>query len=124
MIVISDSSPLNYLLLIQQVHLLPALFGRVLSPPSVLDELSRTKAPDLVRAWAAATPDWLEIRAPEYPLQEHALGPGEADAIALAAELNADILLIDERDGARFARQRGLIVTGTLGYLKRPPCSI
>ncbi len=49
MIVVSDTSPLNYLILIGQDHTLPALFGQVFAPPAVVAELKRSKAPALVK---------------------------------------------------------------------------
>ena len=118
MIVVSDTSPLHYLILIDQVLVLPALFGRVLTTPLVVAELGRPEAPDKVRQWLAQTPDWLEIRSPHSVPSLSRLGPGETEAIALAKELLADTLLIDERDGAKFAREQGLFVTGTLGVLQ------
>jgi predicted nucleic acid-binding protein len=118
MIVVSDTSPLHYLVLIDQVHVLPALFGRVLTTPLVVAELGRREAPDKVRQWLAQTPDWLEIQSPHSVPNVSRLGPGETEAIALAQELQADTLLIDERDGAKFARAQGMFVTGTLGVLQ------
>jgi hypothetical protein len=60
MIVVSDTSPLNYLILIGQDHILPALFGQVFAPPAVVAELKRSKAPTLVSTWADNPPAWLE----------------------------------------------------------------
>ena len=118
MIVVSDTSPLNYLVLIQHVEVLPALFGRVVAPPAVLDELQHPGTPAAVRAWAAAPPGWLEVRAPASIDPGLRLGPGEAEAISLARELKADAVLIDERKALTVARQCGLFVTGTLGVLE------
>ena len=117
MIVISDTSPLNYLVLIGKDHILPILFGTVLTTPAVLDELKHTKAPPAVRAWAASPPDWLAIRSPAFYPPFHGLGPGESDAIALAQQIQADTVLIDERDGTLVARKLGLNVAGTLNIL-------
>jgi len=117
-IVVSDTSPLNYLVLIQHVDVLPSLFGRVLAPPSVVAELLHPGTPPAIRAWAEAPPTWLEVRAPAMVDPRIGLGPGEAEAISLARELQADILLIDERKGVAAARQYGLFVTGTLGVLE------
>jgi predicted nucleic acid-binding protein len=74
-----------------------------------------------VRAWAASPPDWLDVqqaaRAPEANLQH--LERGEQEAIVLAQELQADLLLMDDKDGRQAAEQRGLTVFGTLGVLER-----
>jgi predicted nucleic acid-binding protein len=118
MIVVSDTSPLHYLILIEQDDLLPQLFGRVVAPEAVIDELSHPKAPDTVKQWASNPPSWLEVRNPVTVMPNSKLGEGETAAIALASELGADVVLIDERDGARFAREQGLFVTGVLGVLQ------
>jgi predicted nucleic acid-binding protein len=118
MIVVSDTSPLNYLVLIEQVQVLPVLFGRVIVPPAVMAELQHAGAPDVVRAWAASPPPWLEIQPPARIEPLLGLGAGETQAIRLAQELLADAILIDERRAATIARQAGLFVTGTLGVLE------
>jgi predicted nucleic acid-binding protein len=117
-IVVSDTSPLNYLVLIEQAHVLPLLFGRVIAPPAVIGELQHPGAPAVVRTWAAAPPPWLEIRAPIRIDPTLALGAGERQAISLAQELHADAVLIDERHALTIARKVGLFVTGTLGVLE------
>jgi predicted nucleic acid-binding protein len=63
MIVIADSTPLNYLILIHQADLLPPLFDRVVIPPAVFEELQHQETPDLVRRWIAGPPSWLQARA-------------------------------------------------------------
>ncbi len=98
MIVVSDTSPLNYRLLIQHAEVLPLLFGRVIAPPAVMIELQHPGAPSMVRAWAAGPPAWLEIRAPATIAPNLGLGIGETHAISLAQELHADAVLIDELD--------------------------
>lgn len=117
MIVVSDTSPLNYLVLAEAVGVLPQLFDRVLIPPTVLAELNRPRTPAAVRAWAASPPAWVEVRAPQHIESLPGLHAGETEAIALAEELRAERLLIDERDGANAARRRGLHVVGTLAVL-------
>lgn len=117
MIVVSDTSPLNYLVLVQCVELLPQLFGRVAAPPEVIAELLHARAPATVRAWTSSPPSWLEVVATKSPPPELSLGSGEAAAIALAQELHADALLIDERKGAAVAARKGLVVAGTLTVL-------
>jgi len=118
-IVVADASPLRYLILIEHVHVLPALYGRVIIPPAVLSELNQERTPDVVRAWLARTPDWLHVQVPREPLRElrDVLGDGERQAIALAVELSADALLMDDRDGRREAEKRNCAVLGTLRVL-------
>ncbi len=120
MIVVSDTSPLNYLVLIEEIELLPKLFERVYIPPSVIEELTRLKTPDAVRAWAQSPPTWLTIIAPSSRLPSTAsLGDGEADALSLAKELGIRDLLIDERRGRKIAEREGLIPLPTLAVLER-----
>ena len=115
MIVVSDTSPLNYLVLIGYVEILPKLFGRVLVPPVVLQELQHSKAPASVRDWAKNPPDWLEVQMAKSKQKIADLGAGESEAIALAQETRADLILIDERAGATIAKKFGLQDIGTLG---------
>jgi predicted nucleic acid-binding protein len=117
MIVVSDTSPLNYLVQIGADAVLPSLFGQVLTPPEVLAEMGHAKAPAAVSAWARQPPAWLEVRSPQAKADFPGLGPGESAAIALAQECRADAILIDERDGTAVARELGLVVTGTLAVL-------
>jgi predicted nucleic acid-binding protein len=120
-LVIADTSPINYLLLIGHIDILPSLFGKIILPTTVCDELKHPKAPLMVRNWAAAPPPWVDVR-PVSPLEDaslQALDPGEGAAIALAIELNADLLLMDDEEGVIAARRRGLEVAGTLGVLSR-----
>ncbi|MEX0711810.1 MAG: DUF3368 domain-containing protein [Pirellulales bacterium] len=118
MIVVSDTSPLNYLVLIGQDRILPTLFGRVIAPPAVIGELLHPGAPALIRSWAASPPEWLEVLAPSVVDQSLPLGLGETEAISLAREIHADTLLLDERRAVLVARGLGLAVTGTLGVLE------
>jgi len=118
MIVVADTSPLNYLVLIRAVDVLQLLFARVVVPRAVAQELESAKAPDIVRSWILDAPDWLEIR-PDPPLDPSLqfLDPGESAAMTLAQLLNADQLLIDDRAGRAEAERRHLRVTGTLGLI-------
>jgi len=67
----------------------------------------------------ATPPKWVEVRQTHHAhdLAVEELDPGEEDAIALAIELHADLLLMDDRNGVRAARRKGIEVTGTLGLL-------
>jgi predicted nucleic acid-binding protein len=118
MIVIADTGPINYLILVGEVEVLPALYDRVTIPRSVCEELGRSRAPEAVRAWISRPTSWLEILSPstsDTTLDQ--LDAGERDAILLAEELNADQIIIDESRGRREAQRRGLAFTGTLGVL-------
>ena len=86
----------------------------------MLGELRQKGTPTVVRRWAEELPSWIEVREVANPLSQSELAglhQGEREAIQLARELQAHLLLIDERSGARFARQQGFTVTGTLGVL-------
>jgi len=63
------------------------------------------------------TPAWVEVVNPKSSLIPGQLDPGESEAIALAVEVDADILLIDEQTGRQEAVRRGLKVAGTLSVL-------
>ena len=121
-LVIADTGPINYLILIGEIEVIPILYGRIIVPTSVCDELKRTRAPKLVRFWIAHPPAWLERRAssqvPDAEIWKARLGAGERDAILLAQELSADDLLIDDLRGRREAQRRHLRFTGTLGVLR------
>ncbi len=118
MIVVSDTSPLNYLILNESVDVLSAIFGRVYVPSAVVMELSDPRSPETVRAWASNPPEWLVVQDPTQIDPSLQLGAGETAAISLAVELNADRLLIDERKGYKAALQRGLKAATTLGLLE------
>ena len=121
MIVIADTTPVNYLVLIGHIELLPRLFGRVLIPPAVHEELQALETPDPVRSWLAACPAWLRVQplhSPPDPELDY-LDEGERQAIALAEELRADQLLLDESDARKEAERRKLPFIGTLGILRR-----
>jgi predicted nucleic acid-binding protein len=62
MIVVTDASPLQYLVLIEEVQILRALYGRVLTPPAVVKDLSQPRTPEVVSGWIAEPPDWLGVR--------------------------------------------------------------
>lgn len=121
MIVVSNTSPINYLILIGQINLLPQLFGQIIIPEAVYDELSDLAAPPPVQTWIATPPPWLKIR----PVSRSSdsvldlLDPGELAAILLAQELTADLILLDDMKARRIARERGLTITGILGILDR-----
>src|SRR5208283_2077866 len=121
-VVISDASPLHYLVLIGHVELLPGLYTQVLIPEAVAHELRRPATPEPVREWIADAPQWLQVvplaAQPSFRTLD-GLDRGEHDAILLALDLKADLVLMDDREGVEEARRLGLSVTGTLGVLDR-----
>jgi predicted nucleic acid-binding protein len=121
MIVVADSGPLHYLILLQHIELLRRFYGQVLVPGPVASELSAAGAPAVVRDWITKPPTWVDVR----PVPSEAvsmisddLDLGERAAIALAETVHADLLLIDEAAGRAEAKRRHLRVTGTLGVLR------
>jgi len=121
MIVVADTSPLNYLILIDEVDLLPALFGHVLLPGAALLELQNSKTPVKVRQFAANLPAWLEVRfvASIKDLGLLRLDAGEREAIQLALDLGINTVLMDEMEGRQMAEKFQLEVRGTLGILEQ-----
>jgi predicted nucleic acid-binding protein len=119
MIVVADTSPINYLVLIGHIGILPSIYGEVLIPQAVYDELQDSDAPAEVHAWLSATPVWLRISNLTYPPDPllDLLDRGEQDAILLAESVKADRLIIDDLAGRREAVNRNLSVIGTLGVL-------
>jgi predicted nucleic acid-binding protein len=122
MIIISDTSPLSNLALINGLFLLKEIYQTVVIPQTVAEELSNAGGEDQ-RIINVLLLDWVEIRQSTNlkliaELQnDYLLDRGEAEAIALALEFKADELLIDERLGRREAIRLGLSITGVLGVL-------
>ena len=120
MIVVSDASPLITLARVGRLDLLAALYGRVIVPEAVWREITDV---ELFKAGviALSRADWLEHRAVKDTVAALALrsrlDEGESEAIILALELGADLLLIDERPGRRVAVEHGVRVVGLLGLL-------
>jgi predicted nucleic acid-binding protein len=119
--VVSDTSPVCYLFVIGEIDLLPELFGRLSIPEGVAAELLHPKAPSNLRSWIARPPVWLEIAAVHRtasPGLEH-LQAGEREAIQLAEDLDASLVILDDRRAREAALRLGLEVTGLLGILGR-----
>jgi len=119
MIVVADASPLNYLIQISCESVLGRLYDLVLVPPGVFEELHHPNGPPSVLSWVSEPPDWMRVHLVKAPVDPSLsmLDPGEREAIQLAEEQRADLLLIDEPRGRSEAKRRGLAVTGTLGVL-------
>jgi predicted nucleic acid-binding protein len=121
MIVVADSGPLHYLILLEHIELLRRFYGQVLVPEPVAAELSAAGASPAVREWIKKPPSWVDVRSvpPEtVSMISDDLDLGERAAIALAETMHADLLLIDEAAGRAEAKRRHLRVTGTLGVLR------
>jgi predicted nucleic acid-binding protein len=121
MIVVADSSPLQYLILLDQSSLLQHLYGHVFVPDIVAAELRAPGAPESVRRWMWQPPAWLDVVATTPAEQmsiSDSLDRGERSAIALAERLRAELILIHEKDGRNEALQWRFQVTGTLGVLR------
>ena len=114
--IVSNTGPLIALAQIGQFNLLQALFGQVVIPPAVRAEIL-----DDVSLAALTAAEWLMVQSPADPLAvqvlREELNAGESEAIVLAKEQSAELLLIDERAATRKARALGLPVIGTLGIL-------
>jgi predicted nucleic acid-binding protein len=120
-LVVADTGPLNYLVLIEAIDVLPKLFEQILVPAAVYDELAHADAPEQVRSFIARKPAWLDVRPNPDSIDDETLvsnlDEGERAAIALAASIGADLILMDDRAGVAVAYRHGLAVTGTLGVL-------
>lgn len=120
MIVVSDTSALWTLAAVGRAELLRDLYGRVLVPPAVAGEFVQPRGlaagkiqlalPGFIEVVPVADQNQVRVLAEELDL-------GESEAIALAVELRADLLLLDEREGRLVARRRGLPFTGAVGVL-------
>lgn len=110
--VVSNSSPLIALVRIGRLDLVPTILQSVLIPPAVARE---------IRPSIAVLPHWMDVRAPSGSpsmlTSRGRLGEGEWEAIALAVELGAGAILIDDRPARQLAEAAGLKVIGTLGLL-------
>jgi predicted nucleic acid-binding protein len=121
-IVISDTSAITNLAAIQYLQLLPQLYNQITIPEAVYRELAEIDPP-VPGTLEVQMASWLEVRqvvnrnVVERLQVEVRLDPGESEAIALALELNADLLLIDERRGRAEANRLGVRITGLLGIL-------
>lgn len=119
MIVVSDTSAICYLLLIGEIDLLPQLYGQVLIPQAVQQELADKRSPAVVQAWISQPPEWLAIQTVDVPSDSDLdnLDPACRGAIVLALARGANLVLIDDLLGRQAARSCRLRVTGLLGVL-------
>ncbi len=117
-LIVADTGPVNYLIQIGSIGLLARLAERTVLPASVHAELLHRAAPEAVRAWAGALPPWVEIRKATQAIEADDVSEADREAIALAKELGAAILLMDDREGRRCAAAQGVPTMGTVGILE------
>lgn len=117
MLVVSDTSPITNLLRIGHLNVLKILFGEIFIPPAVYEELSEYQDQKVL---LDAEP-WIRLQSvineAEVNKLREDLDEGEAQAIVLAKELQADFLIIDERKGRVIAETHGIRITGLVGIL-------
>jgi uncharacterized protein len=118
-VVVSDTSPLHYLILCSADAVLPKLFERVVIPPTVFAELQHPNTPALVQEWMRSLPVWVAVQKPHSLDLSLNVDAGELEAICLAREIQAAAVLMDDRAGRHAAAQCGLAVIGTLGLLEQ-----
>lgn len=118
MIVVSDSSSLIALAAAGQLEVLRGLYSEVIVPQAVWSEVT---APNRPGATDLQDANWIRVESVKnrslISTLPQPVGPGEGEAIVLAQELSADLLLIDERRARKIAMQLGLPVTGVVGVL-------
>lgn len=120
-VVVCDTSPIRALAHLGHLDLLRAVYGPILAPPAVARELlqPRTALP----AIDLALVPFVRVQAPHNSAQVQqllgTLGAGEAEALALAVEVNASVVLMDESAGRAEGARLGLVMVGTLGVLLR-----
>lgn len=122
MIVISDTSVISNLIIIDRLDLLGDLFSEIIIPQAVETEILKLEEFDIdITQFKNA--DWISVQNPLNKRMEkellRSLDKGESAAITLAYELNADYLAIDERAGRRTAKALGLKIIGLVGILIR-----
>lgn len=122
-VVVADTSPINYLILIDDIELLRKLYTRIVIPQEVFEELSANGSPPAVADWIRRRPDWMEVRSAPFDSaftladEYSGLDAGERAAIQLALDEPGSLLLIDEAAGRSAATRLGISNTGTLGVL-------
>ena len=120
MIIVSDTTPISELAKVEYLDLLPQIFGKVVIPQGVFNELQIGQHPV---AFIVQNLAWLEVvtvdnqQLVEELQKSFNLHLGESEAIALAEEIGASQLLIDEKAARKVALRRKLPIIGTMGIL-------
>jgi uncharacterized protein len=118
---VGNTSPIQYLYQLEQIHLLPRFYTEVIIPPAVDRELTVGRSigvnlPDVARLF------WIHMRVPTHArpfVLATTLGDGEREALALAVETPNSLLIMDDGRARRIGRLLGLTITGTVGILAR-----
>jgi predicted nucleic acid-binding protein len=120
MIIISDTPPIRYLVEIEKAHILQSLFGRVIIPIAVYNDMQREKTPQKVKEWVANHPDWLEVKEADTSIftPRKKIGVGEREAFALAIELKADAVLTDDYGAVIEAKRNNILTIPTFTILE------
>jgi predicted nucleic acid-binding protein len=124
-LVVSDASPLIFLAAVGRFDLLRGLYGNVVVPTRVFQEVTQAQPslPGAAEAGKAVADGWMQVKTPALTALDgwlrSLLDEGESQAIALALEIGAGGLLMDESDGREIAGRLGLKPIGTLGILLR-----
>lgn len=119
--VVSNTTPLRHVIAIEEQHILPKIYGEIVVPRAVHDELTHARTPQIVRQFLQVPPAWYQIcevpriHGNPFPVM---LDRGEEEAILLAESLKADVLLIDDRIDRSVARSWNLLISGTIGVLE------
>jgi predicted nucleic acid-binding protein len=121
MIVVSDTTPIRYLVEIDLIEILAELFGQVVIPHEVFNELQGRNTPPKVIAWMQSHPAWLVVQQADISLfiPQTTIQAGEREAIALALELGAEAILVDDKNARREAKAAGLRIIPTLAVLEQ-----
>ncbi|MFN8285240.1 MAG: DUF3368 domain-containing protein [Chitinophagales bacterium] len=119
-VVVSDTSTVSNLIVIEELHLLKDIYGGVIIPPAVHSEILALRALGKnIESFTNAS--WIELVNPDKnwitEIERFNLDKGETQAIALCKTINADLLLIDEKLGRALAKDLGISTTGLLGTL-------
>lgn len=120
MIIVSDTTPLRYLIEIEAIAVLGQLFGEVIIPQAVADELQHAHTPVPINSWMQSPPIWLKVKQADLALftPHKLIGQGEREAIALALELKAAVVLMDDRGATQEAERAGLFTLPTILMLE------
>lgn len=124
MIVVYDTTPLIALLKVNRLDLLKKFFGKIIIPPKVFEELCTNSVfsneAESIKKSDFITVSDIDIKELSRLIEdEYGLDAGEAEAIALAKKITADILIVDEKRGRKVAKQNNLTIIGTVGLLMR-----